>query len=45
VTTGTPPGVGSGKKPTPIYLKPGEVMELGVEKLGKQRQKVVAYSE
>ncbi len=43
VTTGTPPGVGSGKKPNPIFLKPGDVMELGVEKLGKQKQKVVAY--
>ena len=44
VTTGTPPGVGSGKKPQPIFLKAGDVMELGVEKLGKQKQKVVAYS-
>lgn len=44
VTTGTPPGVGQGKKPQPIFLKAGDVMELGVEKLGKQRQKVVAYS-
>jgi 2-keto-4-pentenoate hydratase/2-oxohepta-3-ene-1,7-dioic acid hydratase in catechol pathway len=43
VTTGTPPGVGQGKKP-PVFLKAGDVMELGVEKLGKQRQKVVAYS-
>jgi 2-keto-4-pentenoate hydratase/2-oxohepta-3-ene-1,7-dioic acid hydratase in catechol pathway len=44
ITTGTPPGVGSGKKPNPIFLKPGDVMELGVAKLGKQKQKVVAYS-
>jgi 5-carboxymethyl-2-hydroxymuconate isomerase len=43
VTTGTPPGVGQGKKP-PVFLKVGDVMELGVEKLGRQRQKVVAYS-
>ncbi len=43
VTTGTPPGVGQGKKPHPIFLKAGDVMELGVEKLGTQRQKVVAY--
>jgi 5-carboxymethyl-2-hydroxymuconate isomerase len=43
VTTGTPPGVGSGKKPQPIFLKAGDVFELGVEKLGKQKQKVVAY--
>ncbi len=44
VTTGTPPGVGQGKKPAPIFLKAGDVMELGVAKLGKQKQKVVAYS-
>ena len=44
VTTGTPPGVGSGKKPSPIFLKPGDVMELGVAKLGKQKQKLVAYA-
>jgi 2-keto-4-pentenoate hydratase/2-oxohepta-3-ene-1,7-dioic acid hydratase in catechol pathway len=43
VTTGTPPGVGLGMKP-PVFLKPGDVMELHIEKLGKQRQKVVAYS-
>ncbi len=43
VTTGTPPGVGQGKKPQPIFLKAGDVMELAVEKLGKQKQKVVAY--
>jgi 5-carboxymethyl-2-hydroxymuconate isomerase len=42
ITTGTPPGVGSGKKP-PVYLKPGDVMELGIEKLGQQRQRVVAF--
>jgi 2,4-didehydro-3-deoxy-L-rhamnonate hydrolase len=41
ITTGTPPGVGSGKKP-PVFLKAGDVMELGIEKLGRQRQKVVA---
>jgi len=43
VTTGTPPGVGGGKKP-PLFLKPGDVMELGVAKLGSQRQEVVAYA-
>ncbi len=42
VTTGTPPGVGLGKKP-PIFLKPGDVMRLGIEGLGEQQQKVVAY--
>lgn len=43
ITTGTPPGVGMGKKPTPIFLKPGDVMTLGIEKLGSQRQDVVAW--
>lgn len=43
VTTGTPPGVGMGKKPQPIYLKAGDVMTLGVSKLGEQRQQVVAF--
>lgn len=42
ISTGTPPGVGMGVKPSPIYLKPGDVMELGVEKLGSQRQTVRA---
>ncbi len=42
VTTGTPPGVGLGMKP-PVFLKPGDVMELSIEKLGTQRQTVVAY--
>ena len=44
VTTGTPPGVGMGQKPEPWYLKPGDVMELGIDKLGIQRQQVVAWS-
>jgi 2-keto-4-pentenoate hydratase/2-oxohepta-3-ene-1,7-dioic acid hydratase in catechol pathway len=44
ITTGTPPGVGLGMKPTPVYLKPGDVMTLGIRGLGEQRQKVVAYS-
>ena len=38
--TGTPPGVGEGKKPTAIFLKAGDVMELGIAKLGTQRQQV-----
>ena len=45
ITTGTPPGVGLGQKPTPWYLKPGDVVTLGIEKLGVQRQEVVAYQE
>ena len=38
ITTGTPPGVGLGQKPTPIYLKEGDVMKLVIDGLGKQRQ-------
>ena len=41
ISTGTPPGVGMGQKPDPIYLKAGDKMELGVEGLGVQRQNVV----
>ncbi|WP_179379488.1 fumarylacetoacetate hydrolase family protein [Jannaschia marina] len=40
ISTGTPPGVGMGIKPEPVYLKAGDVMELGIEKLGSQRQEV-----
>ncbi len=40
ISTGTPPGVGHGKKP-PVYLRPGNVVRLGVEGLGEQRQRVV----
>jgi 2,4-diketo-3-deoxy-L-fuconate hydrolase len=43
ITTGTPPGVGMGKKPKPIHLKPGDEMTLGIEKLGRQRQDVVNW--
>jgi 2-keto-4-pentenoate hydratase/2-oxohepta-3-ene-1,7-dioic acid hydratase in catechol pathway len=41
ISTGTPPGVGLGQKPQPIYLKPGQVMHLSVEGLGEQRQRTV----
>lgn len=44
ITTGTPPGVGMGRKPAPEYLKAGDVVELGISKLGTQRQSVVAWS-
>ena len=40
ISTGTPPGVGMGQKPHPIYLNGGEVMTLGIEGLGMQTQKV-----
>ena len=41
ISTGTPPGVGMGKKPQ-VFLKPGDVMRLGIEGLGEQKQKTVA---
>ena len=41
--TGTPPGVGEGQKPEKIFLKPGDVMELGISGLGSQRQDVIAF--
>ncbi|HEX7054399.1 MAG TPA: fumarylacetoacetate hydrolase family protein [Burkholderiales bacterium] len=44
IATGTPPGVGLGIKPTPVFLEPGDVMTLTIQGLGQQRQKVVAYS-
>jgi ureidoglycolate lyase len=40
ITTGTPPGVGLGVKPTPIFLKSGDTMRLGIDGLGEQRQEV-----
>ena len=44
ISTGTPPGVGMGIKPNPVWLKPGNVMRLGIEGLGEQRQLTKAYS-
>jgi 2-keto-4-pentenoate hydratase/2-oxohepta-3-ene-1,7-dioic acid hydratase in catechol pathway len=43
ITTGTPPGVGMGLKPAPVYLRPGQVMRLGIEGLGTQTQHVRAW--
>ena len=43
ISTGTPEGVGMGQKPNPVYLKTGDVIELGIEGLGQQRQIAVAY--
>ena len=43
ISTGTPPGVGLGQKP-PVYLRPGNVMTLAIEGLGRQRQQVVAWN-
>jgi ureidoglycolate lyase len=42
ISTGTPPGVGQGKKPEPIFLKPGQTMRLGIAGLGEQTQRTVA---
>jgi 2,4-diketo-3-deoxy-L-fuconate hydrolase len=43
ISTGTPPGVGLGVKPDPIYIKAGDVIELGMEGLGSSKQKAIAY--
>jgi 2-keto-4-pentenoate hydratase/2-oxohepta-3-ene-1,7-dioic acid hydratase in catechol pathway len=42
ISTGTPPGVGLGQKPEPIYLRVGQTMRLGAEGLGEQQQRTVA---
>ena len=42
ISTGTPPGVGMGQKPDPVYLRPGQTIRLGVEGLGIQTQKTIA---
>ena len=42
ISTGTPPGVGMGQKPEPVYLRPGQNIRLGVEGLGIQTQKTIA---
>ncbi|MEC4720068.1 fumarylacetoacetate hydrolase family protein [Noviherbaspirillum sp. CPCC 100848] len=44
ISTGTPPGVGMGQKPAPVYLKAGDVMRLGVAGLGEQQQTVHAWN-
>ena len=44
ITTGTPPGVGMGIKPEPVWLKPGQTMRLGIEGLGEQQQVTRAWS-
>jgi 2-keto-4-pentenoate hydratase/2-oxohepta-3-ene-1,7-dioic acid hydratase in catechol pathway len=45
ISTGTPPGVGLGQKPDPVYLEPGDRMRLGIEGLGEQAQTVHAWNE
>jgi 2-keto-4-pentenoate hydratase/2-oxohepta-3-ene-1,7-dioic acid hydratase in catechol pathway len=44
ISTGTPAGVGLGQKPGPVYIKPGDVIELGIHGLGSSRQKAIAYN-
>jgi 2-keto-4-pentenoate hydratase/2-oxohepta-3-ene-1,7-dioic acid hydratase in catechol pathway len=44
ISTGTPPGVGLGQRPDPVYLKPGDTMRLGIAGLGEQLQTVHAWS-
>ena len=44
ISTGTPPGVGMGVKPHPVWLQPGNVMRLGIDGLGEQTQAVKAFS-
>ncbi|MEQ8860413.1 MAG: fumarylacetoacetate hydrolase family protein [Pseudomonadales bacterium] len=43
ISTGTPPGVGLGQKPEPVYLHPGQTMRLGIDGLGIQEQCTVAW--
>jgi 2,4-diketo-3-deoxy-L-fuconate hydrolase len=45
VSTGTPPGVALGMKPEQIYLKPGDVVELGIDGLGSSKQHLKAWKE
>ena len=44
ISTGTPAGVGLGMKPEPVYVKPGDVVELGIDGLGQSRQRAVPYA-
>ncbi|MCB1518799.1 MAG: fumarylacetoacetate hydrolase family protein [Hyphomicrobiaceae bacterium] len=44
ISTGTPPGVGMGIKPEPVYLRAGQTMRLGIEGLGEQTQKTIAWN-
>ena len=44
ISTGTPAGVGLGQKPSPVYIKPGDLIELGIDGLGSSKQLAKAYS-
>ena len=43
IFTGTPAGVGEGKKPTPVFLRPGQTLRLGLSGLGEQSSRMVAF--
>jgi 2-keto-4-pentenoate hydratase/2-oxohepta-3-ene-1,7-dioic acid hydratase in catechol pathway len=43
ITTGTPPGVGAGMKPQPVFLKAGDTLRLGIQRLGEQQQQVIGW--
>ena len=45
ISTGTPAGVGLGQKPEPVYLKPGDIVELGIDGLGTAKQELVRWKE
>ena len=45
IATGTPPGVGLGHKPEPVYLRAGDEVRLGIDQLGSQTQRVIAWQE
>jgi 2-keto-4-pentenoate hydratase/2-oxohepta-3-ene-1,7-dioic acid hydratase in catechol pathway len=45
IATDTPAGVGLGHKPNPVFLKPGNVIEIAVEKLGTQHQLILAWDQ
>ena len=44
ISTGTPAGVGMGQKPNPVYIKAGDIIELGIDRLGSSRQMAVNYT-
>jgi ureidoglycolate lyase len=44
ITTGTPPGVALGMKPSPVFLKAGDQVTLGIQGLGQQSQKIVKFT-
>ncbi|PWU02414.1 MAG: ureidoglycolate lyase [Bacteroidetes bacterium] len=45
ISTGTPKGVGMGQKPSPLYLNPGDIVELGIDNLGRARQELISHED